>query len=151
MGKRFASFYFYHCLAFARFWKVKFWKSFIKCQYFNDGWTDFHKNISLSWAFFENRKSSGLTPGQNDDPVTRTWKITQMTRWPNDPVPCLVCSQNCSNSCQPPNRKYTVYRNAAEGGFVMLVTHLTCTENLAKFWGVVAEVRSRTDQQTDWS
>ena len=24
--------------------------------------------ISLSWAFFENRKNSGLTPGQNDDP-----------------------------------------------------------------------------------
>ena len=27
------------------------------------------KYISLSWAFFENRKNSGLTPGQNDDPV----------------------------------------------------------------------------------
>jgi len=27
--------------------------------------------ISLSWPFFENRKNSGLTPGQNDDPVTR--------------------------------------------------------------------------------
>ena len=40
--------------------------------------------------FFENRKNSGLTPGQNDDPVTRTWKMTQMTRWPNDPVPCLL-------------------------------------------------------------
>jgi len=24
------------------------------------------------WHFFENRKNSGLTPGQNDDPVTRT-------------------------------------------------------------------------------
>ena len=44
--------------------------------------------------FFENRKNLGLTPGQNDDPVTRTWKTTQMThwltRWPNDPVPCLA-------------------------------------------------------------
>jgi len=28
--------------------------------------------ISLSWAFFENRKNSGLTPGQNDDPMNRT-------------------------------------------------------------------------------
>jgi len=27
--------------------------------------------ISLSWAYFENRENSGLTPGQNDDPVTR--------------------------------------------------------------------------------
>jgi len=42
--------------------------------------------------FFENRKNSGLTPGQNDDPVTRTWKVTQMTHWPNDPVPCLHIS-----------------------------------------------------------
>jgi len=42
------------------------------------------------WAFFENRKNSGLTPGQNDNPVTRVWKMTQMTRWPSDPVPCLV-------------------------------------------------------------
>ena len=31
--------------------------------------------------FFENRKNSGLTTGQNDDRVTR---------WPNDPVPCLA-------------------------------------------------------------
>ena len=23
------------------------------------------------WAFFRKRKNSGLTPGQNDDPVTR--------------------------------------------------------------------------------
>ena len=28
--------------------------------------------ISFSWAFFENRKNSGLTPDQNDDPVTQT-------------------------------------------------------------------------------
>ena len=66
---------FYRCLAFARFWKVKFWRSFIKCQYFNDGWTYFHKNIYLYifiLGFFENRKNSGLTSGQNDDPVTRT-------------------------------------------------------------------------------
>jgi len=27
--------------------------------------------ISLSWAFFENWKNSGLTLGQNDDPVTQ--------------------------------------------------------------------------------
>jgi len=29
------------------------------------------KYISLSWPFFENRKNPGLTPGQNDDRVTR--------------------------------------------------------------------------------
>jgi len=28
--------------------------------------------IFLSWAFFENRKNSGLTSGQNDEPVTQT-------------------------------------------------------------------------------
>ena len=41
---------------------------------------------SAFWAFFENRKNSGLTLGQNDDPVTRTWKMTQMTHWPGDPM-----------------------------------------------------------------
>jgi len=30
--------------------------------------------------------NSGLIPGQNDDPVTRTWKMTQMTNWPGDPM-----------------------------------------------------------------
>ena len=87
MGKRFASLY--RCLAFARFWKVKFWRSFIKCQYFNDGWTDFHKIyifISLSWAFFENRKNSGLTPGHNDDPVTQWPGRERWPKWPIDPV-----------------------------------------------------------------
>ena len=44
------------------------------------------KYISLSWAFFRNRKNPGLTPGQNDNPVTRTWKMTQMTHWPGDPM-----------------------------------------------------------------
>jgi len=78
-GQRFASFY--CCLAFARFWKVKFWRSFIKCKYFNDGWTDFHqKYISLSWAFFENRKNSGFTPGQNGDPDVKDDPVTQ---WPS--------------------------------------------------------------------
>jgi len=41
--------------------------------------------------FFENRKNSGLTPGQNDDPVTRwpgrerwpKWPIDPVTQWPN--------------------------------------------------------------------
>jgi len=83
---------FYRCLAFARFWKVKFWRSFIKCRYFNEGWTDFHKNIYLYifiLVFSKIGKYSALTPGQNDDPVTRTWKMTQMTHWPGDPVPYL--------------------------------------------------------------
>ena len=36
--------------------------------------------ISLPWAFFKNRENSGLTPGQYDDPVTRTLDD------PNDPL-----------------------------------------------------------------
>ena len=48
----------------------------------------FTKNIYLYIFilsfFFENRKNSGLTLGQNDDPVTRKWKMTQMTHWPGD-------------------------------------------------------------------
>ena len=45
--------------------------------------------------FFENRKNSGLTLGQNDDPVTGTWKMTQMTHCLGDPMTqfhvCCVC------------------------------------------------------------
>jgi len=32
----------------------------------------FQMYVLLFGHFFENRKISGLTPGQNDDPVTRT-------------------------------------------------------------------------------
>jgi len=46
-------------------------------------------------AFFENRKeNSGLTPGQSDDPVTRTWKMTQMTI---DPVTQWPSSMSATN------------------------------------------------------
>jgi len=37
--------------------------------------------ISLSWAFFENRENSGLTPGQSDDPGDPDVKDH-----PNDPL-----------------------------------------------------------------
>jgi len=78
-GQEVASFY--RCLALACLWKVKFWRSFIKCQYCNDGWTDFHKNIYLYLGlFFVDRKNSGLTPGQNDDPDV---KDDPSTRWPS--------------------------------------------------------------------
>jgi len=33
--------------------------------------------------FFENRENSGLTPGQNEDPVTQ-WPGRE--RWPGDPM-----------------------------------------------------------------
>ena len=36
--------------------------------------------------FFENGKNSDLTLDQNDDLVTQTWKMTQMTHWPGDPI-----------------------------------------------------------------
>ena len=94
MGKMFASFY--SCLVFAGFWKVKFWRSLIKCQYFNDGWADFHKKIyifiSLSWFFWKPKKLGSYTasnwgPG---DPDVKDDPNDPLTRWPNDPVPCLV-------------------------------------------------------------
>jgi len=52
------------------------------------------------WAFFENRKNSGLTP------VTRTWKFTQMTHWPGDPVTqfhvwCLILGSLAHTSLSP--------------------------------------------------
>jgi len=37
--------------------------------------------------FFENRKNSGLTPGQNDDPVTR-WPGRE--RWPKRPIDPVI-------------------------------------------------------------
>ena len=42
--------------------------------------------------FFQKPEKFGTHTGSKwwpGDPVTRTWKMTQMTRWPNDPVPCL--------------------------------------------------------------
>jgi len=55
-----------------------------------DSWASCYILISnvhfAFWAFLENRKNSGLTPSQNDDPVTRTLKMTQMTHWPGDPM-----------------------------------------------------------------
>jgi len=42
----------------------------------------------LSWAFCRKLENSGLTPGQHNDPVTRMWKMIQMTidlvtQWPS--------------------------------------------------------------------
>jgi len=72
MGKRFASFC--PCLAFARFLKVKFWRSFIKCQYFNDGSTDFHKKYIPLYIFLLLFSKTGKT---------RVWhRVKMMTRWP---------------------------------------------------------------------
>jgi len=93
MGKRFASLN--HCLAFARLWKVKFWRSFIKCQYFNDGWTDFHKNIYLYifiLGFFWKSEKLGSHTGSKwwpGNPDVKDNPNDPLTRWPNDPVPCL--------------------------------------------------------------
>ena len=94
MGKRFASFY--HCLAFAGFWKVKFWRSFIKRQYFNDGWTDFHKNIHLYifiLGFFRKPDKLGSHTGSEwwpGDPDVKDDPNDPLTRWPNDPVTCMA-------------------------------------------------------------
>ena len=89
MGNRFASFY--RCLAFARFWNVKFWRSFIKCQYFNDGWTDFHKKYL---GFFS--KTGKTRVSHRVKMMTRTWKMTQTTHGPSsmsvDERPKVSCS-----------------------------------------------------------
>ena len=90
---------FYHCLAFARFWKVKFWRSFIKCQYFNDGWTDFHRNIYFYifgvMGIFRKPEKLGSHTGSKwwlGDPDVKDDPDDPLTRWPNDPVPCLDAS-----------------------------------------------------------
>jgi len=85
-ARGFASFY--RCLAFARFWKVKFWRSFINCQYFNNDWTDFHKKIyifiSLSWDFFS--KTGKTRVSHRLKMMTRWPGRERWPRWPNDPV-----------------------------------------------------------------
>ena len=72
MGRRFASFY--RRLAFARVWKVKFCRPFVRCQYFNDGWTDFHKNIYLYIFILDFYSKTVKTR------VSR--RVKMMTRWP---------------------------------------------------------------------
>jgi len=61
--------------------KVKFWTSFIKCQYFNDGWrrifTKVFISISLSWAFFRKPEKLGSHTG------SKWWPIDRVTQWPS--------------------------------------------------------------------
>jgi len=67
--------------------KVKFWRSFIKYQYFNDGWTDFHKKIyifiSLSWAL---SKTGKTRVSQRVKMMTRWPGRERWPKWPIDPV-----------------------------------------------------------------
>jgi len=98
MGNRFASFY--RCLAFARFWKVKFWRSFIKCQYFNDG-RIFTKNMYLYifiLGFFSKTGKTRVShrvkmmtrwPGRERWPK---WPIDPVTQWPSSMSDPLVAS-----------------------------------------------------------
>jgi len=63
------------------------------CQWRLDGFSQKYIDlyIFILGLFFENRKNSGLTPGQNDEKMT--WKMTQMTHWPGDPITQFhVCS-----------------------------------------------------------
>jgi len=57
--------------------------------------------------FFENRKNSGFTLGQNDDPVTRTWKMTQMTQWPSS---ISVLYRRCCSSAATSRRHWFSHR-----------------------------------------
>ena len=85
MGKRFATFY--RCLAFARFWKVKFWRSFIKCQYFNDGWMDFHKNIYLYMFILGVFSKTRKTRVSHRVKIMTRWpRWERWPKWPTDPV-----------------------------------------------------------------
>jgi len=93
MGKRFARFY--RCLAFAHFWKVKFWRSFIKCQYFKDAWTDFHKNIYLYIFILGFFSKMGKTRVSHWVKMMTWWPGRK--RWPKwliDPVTQLPSSMS---------------------------------------------------------
>ena len=56
--------------------------------------------------FFENRKNPGFTPSHSDDPVTRAWKMTQMTHWPGDPVPYLLSTDSCRRQSSGCGRRH---------------------------------------------
>jgi len=87
MGSRSASFY--RCLAFARFWKVEFWRSFIKCQYFNDGWTDFHKIYISIYHYLVLFSKTGKTRVSHRVKMMTRWPWREKwPKWPGDPVPC---------------------------------------------------------------
>ena len=46
----------------------------------------FKSTFCILGIFVENRKNSGLAPGQNDDPVTRLPGRERRPKWPIDPV-----------------------------------------------------------------
>ena len=124
--------------AFARFWEVKFWRSFIKYQYFNDGWTDFFQKIyifiSLSWVFSKTGKTrvshrvKMMTrwPGRERWPK---WPIDPVTQWPSSmsdaeiPVVSTTCrrrSNSSSGRVGDRDRRYVVLRR--------VTTHSTTTD-----------------------
>jgi len=79
--------------------KVKFWRSFIKYQYFNDGWTDFHKKYTsyLYLGLFRKTEKLGSHTGSKwwpGDPDVKDDPNDPLTRWPIDPVPCLMAMTN---------------------------------------------------------
>jgi len=45
--------------------------------------------ISASWFF---SKTGKTWVSHRVEMMTRMWKMTQMTHWPGDPVPCLACA-----------------------------------------------------------
>jgi len=73
MGKRFSSFY--RCSAFAHFWKSKIFENHLLnvniSMTIGRIFTKKYIFTSLSWAFFEKQKNSGLTSRQKDDPMTQ--------------------------------------------------------------------------------
>ena len=79
---------FYRCWAFARFWKVKFWRSCINISMtVGRIFTKIYIFISLSWAFLET--IFGKTRVSH--------RVKMMSRWPNDPVPCLEYTSCAAN------------------------------------------------------
>ena len=80
----------------------------IYCQYFNDGWTDFHKNIYryiVILGFFRKPEKLGSHTGSKwwpGDPDVKDDPNDPLTRWPNDPVSCLVakCKRTLSDLIQ---------------------------------------------------
>ena len=121
-------------------------------QWWLDGFSQKYISLYLYLGlFFENRRNSGLTPGQNDNPVTRTWKMTQMTHWPGDPMTQFhVCSKPAAR----------LWRCRSTGQTDRLIcwarilwplrrSYSTCYMGISMKYTVLAAYRTHT-AQVDW-
>jgi len=110
----------------------------------------FKSTFCILGIFFENRKYSGHTPGQNDDPVSRWPGRERWPKWPIDPVAQWPSSMSAVRLSLRPSVTSRLCRNDwanlanfQHGGFLPPIPHCV-QENLdisnnydTSFWNFV--------------